>query len=158
MVPAHPHLERDRNLDGPDGGIDDGRCELQVPHQSGAGVAVHDLLHRTAHVDVDDRGAAVFVQLGRFGHLLRRATGKLHRDRFFDRIPDHLLKRLTRFPDRRLAGDHLGHGEARAITLDDPSERHVGHTRHRRQNDRRLDPYGTDLDGFQAAHRTGEIG
>ena len=45
------------------------RGERQVAHQRAAGVAVDDLLDRAAHVDVDDRRAAILVELGRLGHL-----------------------------------------------------------------------------------------
>jgi hypothetical protein len=64
-----------------------GGGERDLPHQSGAGVAVHHLLDRAAHVDVDDRGAPVLVELGGFRHLDRRAAGELHRDRVLDRVP-----------------------------------------------------------------------
>ena len=89
------------------------------------------------------------VELRRLGHLLGRAAGELHRDRLLDRVPDRLLQRLAGLADRRLAGDHLGHGQPGAVALDDPPERHVGDARHRRQDDRRFDADGTDLDGLR---------
>ena len=131
------------------------RRERQIAHQRRAGVAVDDLLHRAAHVDVDDRCAALLVELCRFGHHLRLAAGELERHRLLGRIPQRLLQRLAGLADHRLAGDHLADRQPRAIALDDPPERQVGDARHRRQDDRRVDPDRTDVDGLQLAHGLG---
>jgi hypothetical protein len=59
VAPAHPHLQRDRDRYGFDNAGNDLRGEFQVAHQRGPGVAAGHLAHRAAHVDVDDRGAAI---------------------------------------------------------------------------------------------------
>src|SRR3546814_3658799 len=65
VAPAHAHLDRHRHLHRLDAGLDQRRGEFQVAHQRRTGVAIRHLAHRTAHVDVDDRGAAILVELGR---------------------------------------------------------------------------------------------
>ena len=152
MVPTHARLERDRHLHGLDGRLDQSRCKRQIPHQSRAGFAIDDLFDRAAHVDVDDRRAALLVQLGGFGHDVRLATGELDRHRLLSWIPHRLLQRLARFSNHRLAGDHLADRQAGAIALDDPPERQVSDSRHRRQNDWRRDLDRADLDGLQRVH------
>ena len=44
-------------------------------------------LHRTAHIDIDDRRAAIGIEFRRLGHFVRVATGKLHRHRLFQMAP-----------------------------------------------------------------------
>ena len=60
------------------------------------------------------RGAAILVELRRLGHHLGLAAGELHGHRkFLGRVLRH-QQGLARFADHRLAGDHLGHDQARA--------------------------------------------
>ncbi len=152
MIPAHAHLQSHGDLHRLDRRLDDLRGERDLPHQSGAGIAVHDLLDRAAHVDVDDRRPAVLVELRGLGHFMRGAAGQLHRDRILDRIPGRFLKRLAGLADHRLACDHLRHGEPGAVALHDLPERPVGDTRHRRQNHGSFNPDRADGDGRQRLH------
>ena len=117
-----------------------------VAHQRRTGMAVHHLLHRAAEVDVDDRRAAIFVELGGLGHHLGLAAGQLHRHGELLRgVPGH-QERLAVLPYHGCRGDHLGHDQAGAAALDHLAERHVGDTRHRGQDDGIFDPDRADID------------
>ena len=97
---------------------------------------IDDFFHRTAEIDVDQPRATVGVELRGLGHDLRLAAGKLHRHRlFFGAAPCH-RQRLPRFADRSLACDHLRNHKRGAVSLDQTTERQVGHPRHRCQDDR----------------------
>src|SRR5690606_34982147 len=104
---------------------------------------------RATHVDVDDCGAAVLVELGRLGHLRWAASGELQRHRFLDRVPSRFLKALARLADHRRAGDHLCHIETRPVTAHQRTERHVGYTRHRGEHDWAVDLHRTDFNRFE---------
>lgn len=87
MVPAHPHFDGDRNRHRLDCCLNQAGGERQIAHQRRAGIAVDDLLHRTAHIDVDNRRPAIFIELGRFAHFIGSAPCKLHRHRLFAGVP-----------------------------------------------------------------------
>ena len=136
LVPAGAHLQRDRQIDRLDRRFEDARGMHFVAHQRRAGMAVDDLFHRAAEIDVDQPRAAIGVELGRLGHDLRLAAGELHRHRLLLGAALRHRQRLPRLADRRLAGDHLGDDKRGAVPLDEAAERQVGHPRHRRQDDR----------------------
>ena len=80
VVPAHAHLQRDRDRDGFDGRLQDRRGGDFVAHQRGpGGLADGDLPDRAAEVDVDQMGAFIDRQTRGFGHRGRVAAGKLDR-------------------------------------------------------------------------------
>ncbi len=152
MVPAHPHFERDGDIDRLNrGGNDRGRIG-DITHQCGSRIAIDDLLDRAAHVDVDDRRTPVGVELGSFGHFARRAAGKLHRHRLFADMPGRFLQRLARVADRRLARDHFGHVKARAEPPHDRAEWHVGDPRHGCQDNGVFDRQRAELNGCKFCH------
>jgi hypothetical protein len=67
-LPAGADLERDRNLHGAHGRLEDGRDQRLVAQQRRACLLVADLPGRAAHVDVDDLRA---------GSVLRRAASAI---------------------------------------------------------------------------------
>ena len=136
VVPARAHLQGDRQIDRLDGRLEDARGVQFVAHQRRAGMAVDHLLDRAAEIDVDQPRAAVGVELRGLGHDLRLAAGELHRHRLLLGAALRHRQRLARLADRRLAGDHLGNDQRRPMPFDEAPERQVGHTRHRRQDDR----------------------
>ncbi len=146
MIPAHPHLHSNRHRYRFDRGLDQGSGEFRHAHQRRARVTVNDLLDRAAHIDVDDRRTALLIELGRLGHLAGIATRQLQRHGFLDRMPCGLLQRLARFADHCGAGDHLGDIQSRTITPYKRTKRHIGHPRHRRQDDRHVERDVADLD------------
>ena len=152
VIPAHPHLERDGQFHRLHRGANKLRRQRQIAHQRRSGVAVDHLLHRAAHVDVDDRRALLLVELGGFGHAFRLATGQLHGDGLLARVPGGFLDALPRLADHCFRCNHLGHGQAGAEPLDERPERHVGHAGHRCQDHGHIDAVGTDLDGGDKAH------
>ena len=153
MVPAHPHLDGHGHIDRLDRRFHQLRRQRHFAHQRRPGQLTHDLAHRTAEIDVDDSRAVVLLQLGRLGHAVGIAADQLHRHRFLDRVPSRLLDALPRFADRRFAGDHLGHIEARAIAPHQAPERQVGHAGHRREHHRRVDRHVADLDRLRGCGR-----
>ena len=106
-----------------------------VAHQRGAGMAVDDLFHRAAEIDVDQPRAAVGVELRGLGHDLRLAAGELHRHRLLVGAALRHRQRLPGLADRRLACDHLGDDKRGAVPLDQTAKRQIGHPRHWREDD-----------------------
>ena len=92
IIPTRPHFHRHRYVDRLHRRIDQRRGQRQIPHQGGTGIPVHNLFDRAAHIDVDNRRAAILVQTRCLGHHLGFATSKLHRNGFFDRIPCRFLQ------------------------------------------------------------------
>ena len=155
VIPAHPHLDRDRNVDRRDGRLHQPRRQRNLAHQGRASETVDDLAHRATEIDVDDIRAAIGVEPRRLAHRFRIAAHQLHRDRLLDRIPGGFLDALPRLANRGLAGDHLGDVEARAIAAHQLAERQIGDAGHRRQHDRRVDGHGADLDRLRRDRREG---
>ena len=60
IIPAEPHLERDRHRDRADRGFDQRQRVIEIAHQRRAGLAAGHVPRRTTHVDVDDVGASRF--------------------------------------------------------------------------------------------------
>ena len=89
--------------------------------------------------------AAIGIELRRLGHDLRLAAGELHRHR--------LLVGAALAPSSATAGSRGSspgwrssrRRPARRPALDQPAERQVGHPRHRRQDDRVVDPDRSDI-------------
>ena len=144
-IPAGAHLQGHRELHRLDGRLEDLRGMNLVAHQRRAGMAIHDLLHGAAEVDVDDGRPAVLVQPGRIGHDLGLAAGELDRHReFFGRVLGH-QQRLAVLPHHGCRGDHLGHDQACPAALHHLPERHVGDAGHGRQDDRLVDANRADF-------------
>ena len=136
IIPPHPHFYRHWNRHSLNCCLDQTRGQRKVTHQSGTGVAIDNLFYRTAHVDIDNRGTTIFVQLSRLPHFIRGATCQLHGNRLFNRIPFAFLQRLPGFTDHGLAGDHFGNIQTGSEAANNFTEWHIGDTRHRCQNDR----------------------
>jgi hypothetical protein len=69
--PAGADLQGDRDSDRSDHRFQDPPDQPFVAQQRGACGAFADLLRWTTHVDVDDVGAQVDIDPGRFGHVER---------------------------------------------------------------------------------------
>ena len=150
MAPAHPHLDRHRDSDCLDRRRDQRGGQRQIAHQGGTGIAVDHLFHRATHVDIDDRRAAVLLELGRLAHLCGIAADQLHRYGLLNRVPLRLLQRLAGFADRCRAGDHLGYVEPRAKPAHQAAERQIGYAGHRREDYRTVDPHRSDINRGEA--------
>lgn len=77
-VPAGPDFQRYRNVDGGDDSGQNVFHQLLVFQQGRTCGGGTDLLGRAAHVDVNDVGAALLIQFGRFRHFHRIVTQDLH--------------------------------------------------------------------------------
>ena len=78
VIPAEPHLQRDRHAHGGNRRLDQRERMVEVAHQRRAGGAVGDLLRRAAHIDIDDGGALRLGDAGALGHAAGFAAGQLH--------------------------------------------------------------------------------
>ena len=140
VVPAHAHLQRHRHRHGAHGRLQDARGGGLVAHQRAAGaLADRDLLHRAAEIDVDQVGAATDRDARRLGHRRRVAAGELDRGR--RRRRSSAMRSVLRF-SRTIAQEAIISDTTRPAPsrARQPAERQVGDARHRRQDDRRVDP------------------
>ena len=153
LVPTGPHLQRHRQVNRLDRGLEDARGVDLVTHQSRSGVALDHFLDRTAEVDIDDRGPPVLVELGRLRHDLGLVAGELNRHGVLLGAVRRHFHGPAGPADHGLAGDHLGDDKPGAQALDQTAERHVRHPGHGRQDDSVLQGYGADLN----AHFLGRV-
>ena len=138
-APAGAHLQRHRHAARRARShhrLDDGDGQRLVAHQRRARPLAAHLLGRTAHVDVDDLGAAVDVVARGVGHLGGLDAGDLHRDR--PRLAGVVgaARSLQRRPQLALAGHHLAHRVPGAEPAAQPAKRPIGHASHRRDEER----------------------
>ena len=136
IVPAEPHLDRDRQRRRAHNGLDQPLRQVRHAHQGRAGKAVGHALGRAAEIDVDDVGARVL------GDLRRRAPSTALRSRRAAPCaagPGDAasLRRMSSLPTpERAAGDHLRDDEPGAISRGQPAHRSVGDAGHRREEAR----------------------
>jgi hypothetical protein len=121
VIPAEPHFQRYRHVDGLDHRLDQRQRMIEVAHQRRPRRPVGDVLCRATHVDVDDRGAKVLGNACAFGHPARFAAGQLGdveaRTMGLDAPP--LV--APAFGERGTCG-HFRDDEARALTCDQAPE------------------------------------
>jgi hypothetical protein len=151
VVPAHAHLQRHRDRDRLDGGLQDGGGGGFVAHQGGAGgLADRHLLHRAAEIDVDQVGALVHRESGGVGHGVRIAAGELQGGDAAAAVNLGHVERLAVLPDHRPGGDHLGDDHAGAEFLRGAAKWQIGDTGHGSQQDRGVDSDAVaQIDGAQ---------
>ena len=153
MVPAHAHLEGDRDRDGAGGRFENAGGGDFVAHQGAAGhLADGDFLDRTAEIDVDDIGAAADGDAGGLGHGGGVAARQLDRGWAAVHL-GHAQGGLV-LAHHGPGGDHLGDDEAGAEFAGEAAERQVGDAGHRRQDDRRLQ---LRRNGIRNAHDLGKL-
>ena len=147
VVPPLAHLHRDGDGHRLRHRRDDLRGVRRLAHEAAARVVLGDLRHRAAHVDVDDVGAHLLDHARRFGHPRRLAAEDLDGDGPLLFGVLGVLERAIDAAHQPLAADHLGHDEAApTLALHQAAKRGVGHTRHGRDDKRRLQRDGSDLD------------
>ncbi len=113
---------------------DDVGDEREIAEAAGAAVALHDLLHRAAEIDVDEVGCEhIGDECGGIAHRDRIGAEDLHADRV-------LLGAEAQLGERRfvLAADALGRKEfgddhVRAEAAAKPAEGRLRHPRHGRE-------------------------
>ncbi len=134
IVPAEPHLERDRHRYRADRRLDQRQGMIEIAHQRRARLPAGHLPRRTAHVDVDDRGAGGFGDARALRHPARFAAGEL------DDV-DAAAPALRRAAPRRGgsaasrgARRHFGHDQAGPELGHQAPKRRIGDPRHRRQH------------------------
>jgi hypothetical protein len=135
VVPAEPHLERHRDCNGPDGGVDQRQGMVEVAHERRAGLSPGHMPGRATHVDVDDVGAAGFRDAGALAHPMRRAPRQLY-DVRGKTASLRSQQRIRMALCQVLAGGHFGDHQARPEARDQAPDGRIRHTRHRRQNHR----------------------
>ena len=132
LVPAEPHLHRDRHGDRVDHRVDQRHGVVEVAHQRRAGIAAGHLLGRAAHVDVDDVGALARRDARGLGHVVGLAAGKLHHVDRQARMADTGGAALPALGELA-ARHHLGNDQSGAVPIGAQAEGLVGDARHRRQ-------------------------
>ena len=139
IVPAAPGLHRYRQMGGADDCANDPHHQIKIPKAAGSAVPLHYLFHRAAEVDVDELRLIV---LGDETRGLRHGVGIRTVDLNSDRSLDLLeLRPFERRPDPaadRFGGEELGEHEVRAHAPADLAEWRLGHSGHRRQNEREV--------------------
>ncbi len=147
VVPAGAELAGERDRDGAAHLAEDLRNQGQVAQQTGAAVALDDLLHRAAEVHVDAVEAKILDHASGVGQDLGLGAEKLGDDRMFVGL---VVEVVEAGPPRRLLalglalgiGDdavragELGHDQtAPAQAADEAAKDRVGHARHGGEGD-----------------------
>jgi hypothetical protein len=145
VVPAEPHLERHRDPDRADGGLDQRQGMVEVAHERRAGLSPGHVPRGTTHVDVDDGGAAVFRDAGALANPMRRAARQLHNVRG-EATSLGPQQRIRTALGQVLARGHFGHNQAGPEARDQAPKGRIRHPRHRRQNHRARQRHLADHD------------
>ncbi len=99
LVPAQPHLDGDRDVDGRNCRLDQRQRQIRIAHQRRTRIATDDLLGRAPHIDVYDVGTLAFGDLRRLGHPAGFTPGKLNHMRTrilaFSRWRDSRMSRTS---------------------------------------------------------------
>ena len=132
LVPAKPHLHRDRNGHRRDHGADERHGMVEVPHQRRSRQAAGDLLGGAPHVDIHEIGAVRLDKARRLGQIVGAAAGKLHRPRRHVGAVG-LRSRLDVAGKQTVAGHHLRKDEASAQSMGNAAKREVADAGHRRK-------------------------
>jgi hypothetical protein len=129
VIPAEPHLERDRNVDGADRRLDQRQRMIEVAHQRRACLAVGDVARRATHVDVDDLGAGADRHARALRHPMGFAAGDLHH-MGADAMSLQPQHRIGLAAGKGGASRHFRHDQARAQLGRLAAEGGVGNSRH----------------------------
>ncbi len=134
LVPAEPHLERDRNLNRRHHRLDEREGMVEIAHERRTREAARHLLGGAAHVDVDNVGAKRLGDAGSLGHPAGLTPGELD-DKGAGGIALAACFELRLWPlvGKGLAGDHLRDHEGRAKTARKAAKRQVADPRHGRK-------------------------
>src|SRR4051794_18827822 len=126
---------------------------VRVFDQRGARAGLADLRHRTAHVQVDQVGAALGDRRGGGAHDVGVLAEELDRDRaaavaaLVGMDPQHLDARLLVAVVDPEARHHLRHREPGAVALGLEPDEPVADAGERREHDPVRDPDGADVEG-----------
>ncbi|CDN41094.1 hypothetical protein BN871_AB_00920 [Paenibacillus sp. P22] len=135
-VPADPHLDRYRLVDGVDDRADHLVDLVGIEQPAGAGIAFGHLRHRTAHVDVDDVRIRLLVDDFRSLDKGSAVSAEnLQAERLFALIHEQHFARALVAVDNRLVAHHLRANEPGAELFGDEPECRVADARHRSEND-----------------------
>jgi hypothetical protein len=111
------NFKRDRHIDRAHHGVEDLLDQHFVLQQGRAAPRVADFLDRAAHVDVDDLRAALDVETGAVGQVLRIGAGDLHRLRLHLAGVVGAARTLFGRPQARVGRRHFRHRIAGAKLL-----------------------------------------
>jgi hypothetical protein len=137
LAPPASGLDRHGQMRGPDDRADDAIDEPEVAQASGPAVPLHDFLHRTTEVDIDELGSVVLGDQGsRLGHRSRIGAVDLDGDGPLALLEFGPLEGVADAAADRLAGQELGHDDVGAHRPADLPERGLRHPGHRSQDER----------------------
>ena len=144
-VPARAKFQGDGHVDGGHHRVEDAGHQVFVLQQGRTAPVVAHLLHRAAHVDVDDLGAPLHIETGAVGQVLGIGARDLHRFRLHFARMVGAAAAFFAGPQAGIRGRHLGHGVARAQLLAQLAEGTVRHARHGRDEHIITQQVRTDL-------------
>ena len=130
IAPAQPRFHRHRESYGRGHAFHQAGRQLGIADQATAAAFLGDLLHRAAHIDVDQKGAGGLGPLGRLGHGGGPVIKQLHTDRAG--LAAQLLHLLQ--PEAQLQAGGVHHlGEQQGIGRPAPHQRPEDAIAHPRQ-------------------------
>ena len=139
VIPAEPHLGRDRNSYSVDHSADESCGLIEFGHHGGTTANAADFLHRTSHVDVDGRNTQRLQRHRSITHFLGHRTEELHRQRAIGRAGFNELQGFGIFLEERTRIHEIRRGEVQAPNLTHgQSKRQVRVAGQRRQKQARF--------------------
>src|SRR3569833_2390187 len=102
---------------------------VEIAHERAAGELAGHLARGTAHVDIDDVGAALLGNACAFRHPAHFTSGELY-DEGAQFTPGEATQNMRSLTDQILTCHHLGHDEPGTQTVSKPAEWQVGYARH----------------------------
>ena len=133
-VPAGADLQGDRHINRSHYGLQDLGHQCFILQQRGPGGLVADLFRRTAHVDINNLCAKLYVGPGRIRQHLCITTGDLYRAGLGITFVDHAHPRFAGVPQAHVAGDHFRDYKSCAQSLAQLTKGLVCDPRHRGEN------------------------
>ena len=114
---------------------------------------LHNFRSRAATVHIKNIGADFFSHFRRHAHPLRLAAEDLNRKRPLVFVEAHLALRLWIVARESFDRNKLRYGETDPTAcFQQTAKGNVGHTRHRRKHQRRIDLDVADPEGLDIAH------
>tara|TARA_B100002003_G_scaffold36894_1_gene32285 strand:- start:883 stop:1770 length:888 start_codon:yes stop_codon:yes gene_type:complete len=155
IVPSQPDFCADRNLHSRDQSFHQPRNQARVAHHSSASSPLSDLLHKTAHVDIDNVGAEILQPLRGIHNAFHIMPVKLKHNRALVLAEAQLLlgAQAAAAPPLQLVHvDEFGVAQRRAQRSADRPKRQIGESRHRSENQISEHRNSTDVEDRLRSH------
>ena len=134
IIPAKSRFQRYGDINSVHHSLDQSQRVIRRFHQSRAGITVHNLFGRTAHVDVNHRGTLPLNHSRGFGHGSRLAARQLHGCANVAQAQFRPFATTTRCIYHVVACNHFGHDHTRPKGRDQIAKRQVSDSSQRGQH------------------------